>query len=178
MPKTFQQPDNDNYLSPAGFKFTIKHLPNVQWFIQSVNLPGLTLNEVIQPTPLLDTSIPGEKVTFEPLNIGFVVDENMENWKEIYEWMIGLTSPENYEQYKNLKDSSLTTGFGGRRDSIYSDATLVILNSNMRATHQILFKELFPLNLSSINFSTIVGDIDYITADVSFAFTNYSCEKI
>ena len=91
MPKTYQQPDNDNYLSPAGFKFTIKHLPNVQWFVQAANLPGLSLNEVLQPTPLLDTSLPGEKIVFEPLNLSFVVDENMENFTGSDSWSNDLS---------------------------------------------------------------------------------------
>ena len=103
---------------------------------------------------------------------------HMENWKEIYEWIIGLTSPENYTQYKSLLDKGMSPGAGGRRESIYSDATLIILNSNMKGTHQILFKEIFPLSLSSLDFSSIVGDIDYITAEVTFAFTSYTCEKI
>ena len=104
----------------------------------------------------------------------------MKNWNEVYNWIVALSAPENYSQYKALKDSGTGSdnATAGSRASIYSDAALVILNSNMRGNHQILFKELFPTSLSGLTFSTVVGDVEYITADATFRFTHYTYEKI
>ena len=181
MAKDFNQPDNENYLSPVGFKFIVQSLPKVQWFVQTVNLPGLSLPEVITPSPLLDTYIPGDNLVFEPLSVSFLVDEDMTNWVEVYNWLRGLSSPENSSEYSNFRNSNITTSGVASptsREAIYSDATLIILNSNMNPKHQILFKELFPTNISTLNFSTIAGDIDYITADVTFRYSSYTYEKI
>lgn len=178
MAKSFQHPENENYLSPVGFRFVIQNLPNVQWFIQSANLPGTSLGEVATPSPLLDTFIPGDNLVYEPLNITFIVDEDLKNWTELYNWLTGLGAPERYSQYKNLKEKGQTTPSQGERTGIYSDATLVILNSNMRANHQILFKEMFPTSLSSLEFNTTIGDVDYIVATATFRFSSYTYEKI
>jgi len=178
MAKEFRHPDNENYLSPVGFKFIVQNLPNVNWFVQAAVLPGISLAEVLTPSPLLDTHVPGDNLVYEPLNITFIVDEDLRNWIEIYNWMAGLSAPETYSQYKALTESPATQASKGSRESIYSDATLIILNSNMRANHQFIFKELFPTSLSALNFSTIQGDVDYITADATFKFTHYNYEKI
>ena len=187
MAKDFSQPENQNYLSSVGFKFSIGNLPNVQWFVQSVNLPGLSLGEITTPSPLLDTFIPANNLDFEPLTLSFLVDEDMTNWVEIYNWLVGLSSPETYSQYKNLAEPienskintpAATDPTSGDRAAIYSDATLIIMNSNMNANHQILFKELFPTSLSGITFNAAEGDVEYITAEASFRYMHYTYEKI
>ena len=40
------QPTNKNFLSPLGFRFTIKKAPNLNFFVQSVNIPTLSLGTV------------------------------------------------------------------------------------------------------------------------------------
>ena len=104
MAKTYsQQPDSINYLSPVGFKFNIEFLPLTNWFLTSVNLPGIALAEINQPTPLMQTQVPGNDLVFDPLNISFLVDENMNNWRELYDWLIGLGFTSEYSEYKNQK---------------------------------------------------------------------------
>ena len=50
MAKLFtEQPDNINYLSPVGFRFSIEYIPKTNWFLTSVNLPGISLGEINQP---------------------------------------------------------------------------------------------------------------------------------
>ena len=58
----------------------------------------------MQPTPLADVPYPGEKVTFGDLIIRFLIQEDMTNYKELYNWLIGLGSPEKSEQYTNFVD--------------------------------------------------------------------------
>lgn len=180
MAKDFRHPDNENYLSPVGFRFVIQNLPNVQWFVQSAVLPGVSLAELSTPSPLLNTFVPGDNLEYQPLELTFIVDENMKNWAELYNWLKGLSAPEKYDQYKTLKNSGTgdNNAVQGDRTSIYSDATLIILNSNMNANHQVTFKELFPTSLSSLEFNTVAGDIEFITATASFRYTNYVYEKI
>ena len=70
-------PDNYNILSPIGYRLNIQKLPNVVYFCQTVNIPDITLGEIIQPTPLRDISIFGDNLTIGTLEVGFVVDEDM-----------------------------------------------------------------------------------------------------
>ena len=160
------QPENFNYFSPVSFRFNILKLPNVNFFCQSANLPGLTLGEAIQVNPLRDIPTPGDKVQFEELQLRFIVDEELENWLEMYNWLKGLGFPDTFDQ-------SLT-----KSDLRFSDATLMILTSNKNGQHRVSFKDAFPLTLSGVQMDSSVGDIDYVTADATFAYTTYTIERI
>ena len=168
MAKTFpSQPDNINLLSPVGFRFNIEYLPQTNWFLTSVNLPGISLGEVVQPTPLMPTQVPGNDLTWEPLNVTFLVDENLNNWREMYDWLIGIGFPNEYSEYKTQKAKQ-----------IYSDATLTILNSNMNSNYIIQFKDLFPTSVSEVSFDSASGDIEGIKATATFRYLTYSYEKV
>lgn len=168
MPRIFdKQPTNINYLSPVGFRFNIEYLPNTNWFMTSVNLPGISLGEINQPTPFMQAQVPGNDLTWEPLNITFQVDEDLQNWREIYNWMTGLGFPNEYGEYESQK-----------ADQLYSDASLSILNSNMNVNYIIKFVDLFPTNLSEIAFDSGSGDIETIKSSVSFRYLTYSYEKV
>ena len=63
---------------------------------------------------------------------------------------------------------------GKANDDIYSDGTLQILSSNLFPKFQVIFRDLFPSNLSTVTFDATDTDIDYFTADVSFKYTIYN----
>ena len=56
---------------------------------------------------------------------------------------------------------------------IYSDGTLQILSSNLVPKFQVVFKDLFPYSLTTMQFDATDTDIEYFTADVSFKYTIY-----
>ena len=168
MAKSFAQPDNINQLSPVGYRFAIENLPNVNWFITNVNVPGIQLGEVVQPTPFMQTQVPGNDLIYEPINVEFIIDEDLQAWKEIYNWMNGLGFPDEYGQYAAQKAAN----------HLYSDATLTILNSNMNPNHRFLFKDLFPTSISEILFDSGSTDLGTIKAVVSFRYLTYKYEKV
>ena len=47
--------------------------------------------------------LPVEKLSYSPLDITFLVDENLNNYKEIHDWLLGLGFPQNYTQFQNLQ---------------------------------------------------------------------------
>ena len=101
-----RQPTSQDYASPTQFKFNILKLPKVEYFCTAVNLPGITLGgNMAQATPLKDLPLPGEKLTYEPLNMTFLVDENLENFQEIHGWLVGLGFPRDYSEFRNLVSS-------------------------------------------------------------------------
>ena len=86
-------PSNINYLSPVGFRFTLANFPDVNYFCQAANIPGLSIGGIDVGTPLRNIQIAGDEVSFEELTIQFVVDENMKNWISIYDWIISIGTP-------------------------------------------------------------------------------------
>ena len=82
-----RQPTKLDYASPTQFKFSILKLPKVEYFCTAVNIPGIELSGTSQATSLKDIPIPGNKLTYEPLQMRFIVDENLENFQEIHGWL-------------------------------------------------------------------------------------------
>ena len=70
-----RQPTVTDYSSPTQFRFGINQLPKVEFFTTSANIPGISLGELIIPTPYTDIPIVGDKITYENLSISFIVDE-------------------------------------------------------------------------------------------------------
>jgi len=176
------QPANKNFLSPFGYKFSIKKTPTMNWFVQSVVLPSVNLNRTTIPTPFIQLPIPGDHIEFGNLEVTFRVDENMDNYLELYNWMQSLGFPDNFDQYKNIApkmrgalsgNSDSLTG-----DSIYSDATLLILSSNMNPITEITFIDVFPVGLSQLSFNSQLTDVQYIEATVTFTHRKFNIKQL
>ncbi len=165
------QIQNRNFLSPVGFKFTLAKYPKVSFFCNSSRIPEINLGTAIQPSYLKDLDVPGEKLTYGDLTISFLVDESLENYMAVHNWLTGLGFPETTQQFRNL-----TTNDDGVRDlkEQYSDGSLSILNSNYRPTANVKFKDLFPVSLTSLEFDSTVTDIQYFTAEATFKYTVYN----
>ena len=94
-----RQPTKLDYAAATQFKFNITKLPKVEFFCTSVNIPGITLGETSQDTPLKTIPIPGDELTYGSLNVDFMIDENLENYREIHGWLTGLGFPKNHTQF-------------------------------------------------------------------------------
>ncbi len=167
-----RQPTKLDYASPTQFKFSITKLPKVEYFCTAANLPGINLGTAEQITPLKDIPMPGDRLVYDSLNITFLVDENLENYREIHGWLTGVGFPRDFSQFANLQDAgsdryptSADPGLNSElgkvskpvvdEGGIYSDATLSGLNYNQQAT-----------------------DVDYLTADVTFEYSIYEFANV
>ena len=162
---------NRNFLAPVGFKFTLAKEPKVDFFSNSCRIPEISLGTALQPTYLKDIDVPGDKLTYGDFSFRFLVDENIENYMKIHNWLTGLGYPETTQQYKDL-----TTNEDGIRDSLeaFSDGNLHILNSNYRDIAIVKFNDLFPVFLTPLEFEATDTDINYFTAEVTFKYTVYN----
>lgn len=164
------QINNRNFLSPVGFKFTLSKDPKISFFCNSARIPEISLGSAIQPVYLKDLDIPGDKLTYGDFSLRFLVDENMENYKTIYDWIYGLGFPETPQQFKDK-----TTDRDGVRDmnEQFADGTLRILNSNFNEVAKVKFLDMFPVSLSSLDFDATQTDVNYFTAQATFKYTVY-----
>ncbi len=93
-----RQPDQLDYASPTQFRFGVHQLPKVEFFTVSANLPGISAGTATQSTPFKDIPIMGEKIDYQNLSISFIVDEYLENYISLHNWMVGIGFPEKREQ--------------------------------------------------------------------------------
>lgn len=176
-------PTELDYLKPNGFKFLVHNLPNVSFFCQSANIPDISMGQVSSATPLADFFLPGEKIQFGDLNIRFLIQEDMANYKELYNWFIGLGNPEKTSQHTDFvvgqgyrfpgKDTKKISA-----NASFSDATLFILDSNNNPSISINFKDAFPIALGGLDFDMSSGDSEYFQGLASFKYRVYSIEAI
>ena len=166
-----KQIQNRNFLSGVAFKFNLAKFPKVDFFSNSARIPELNLELTRQPSYLKNIDVPGERLTFGDLTLKFLVDENMENYISVYNWLKGLGFPETTKEFKDL-----TTDKDGQRDSkeAFCDGTLRILNSNYREVAQVKFRDLFPTSLTSLDFDATNTDVQYFTAEATFKYTIYN----
>ena len=171
-----RQPTSLDYASPTQFKFQITKLPKVEYFCTSVNLPAVAISEVRQPTPFVDVPLPGTTLTYSPLN------------------MRGLGFPESYTEYADGlaagADRAPTSGgavssepgkvkYGAPSQTAYfSDATLVVLTSKNNPIKEIRFRDVYPTNIGELQYDQQGGDVQYLTASVTFNYRGYDFANV
>lgn len=166
-------PSNRNFLSPLNFKFSLKRAPHVNFFIQKVNLPSLELPPVNSPNPFVNIPYSGEHITYGELSITFKVDEDLQNYLELHNWIKSLGKPQSFEGYKTLSEKDEFTG-----DGLKSDISLMVLSSTKSANYEIVFAEAHPISLSGIVFNTTDDNVNYIEASAAFKYTYYDINKV
>ena len=102
---------NVNFLSPLGFRFLLNRAPNIEYFCQAASLPTISMTEIPHPNPLANMFQPGDRINYEPFTLTFRVDENMTNYLEIHDWILGLGHPEKLKQYDDLIKKSSRFSF-------------------------------------------------------------------
>ena len=172
------QLSNRNYLSPIGFKFIVTKVPKADFFSNSASIPGINLGFAQQPTYLRDIPVPGDKLTYDDFTLRFFVDENLENYLEVHNWMRGLGYPDSLSEFSALKnDDKYIQDTNGRSPyNEYSDATLLVYNSNFNVIAKVNFRDTFPVGLSAINFDAAQEDIKYVMAEATFKYSIYDID--
>ena len=168
---------NKSLLSKNNFRLLIDKIPNVEFFVKSVNIPGLQFTETVQAAGIgLDAFFPCDKVSFDTLSVGFLVDEDLGNFKEIYDWMdqiVPVSDPSAFAAYVGSQKTA-----DGQLSAIdndlnqYSDITLVT-NTNKNIPNKFFrFHDAFPISLSGIELES-GSENEAVLATVEFRFTYY-----
>ena len=160
-----RNPQNTNPLQPTKFLLTFSRIPDVQYFCQTVNVPGVVLGEVARETPFLDMYSPGTKLKYEPFDIDFILDEELSSWKNLYKWFISIADPDGFEQ----RDGLLS-----KQNEHLSDATLTILSALNNPVLRIEFRNIFPLTMSDLEFNTQLSADTIMTCKSTFRYQSYN----
>jgi hypothetical protein len=183
-----REPSVLDYASPVQFRFKCSKLPTVEFFCQTANIPGISLGQATVDTPLKSIPFPGDELNYQDLGISFLVDENLNNYKEIHDWLLGLGAPQNHNQFSTLRDTG-TDRFPGQTTNspnnntvpdggTYSDATLTILNSKNIAKVEIRFHNIFPTSLGALSYDVQASDVNYLQASVDFSYMYYEIVQL
>jgi len=187
-----RQPTALDYSSPTQFRFLINQLPKVQYFTTEANIPGISMGDGVFNTPLKDIPILGDKLTYEDLSISFIVDENLENYIEMHNWLTGIAFPKDRSQFRDFRSttSNMSTSTRGESKDIgdvrastpelamFSDATMTILTNKNNPVVECRFADVFPTSLSGLTYSQNQTDVEYLTAEVNFKYKIYEIHTL
>ena len=172
--------ENRNFLSPIGFKFAVNKLRGVDFFCQSASIPAVSMGAWEQGTRINKVYQPGDELYYEPLYLKFLVDENMKNYYQVHDWIREITTPYSAREFGYDRGTLRSINKDSRDKNVYvlgnndwlSDASLYILSSNYRPVAEFIFRDCFPLSLTTLNFDASVPDVNYFTAEVKIRY-NY-----
>jgi len=148
---------NKNYLSPIGFKLVIDNIKyaNLAYFCSSAPLPAIASSEAQANFRGSQHAMAGDRIDYSPLDIRFMIDEDMNNYLEVFKWI-----------HDNIKTSGI----------VKCDVLLHILTSKNNTNKIIRFVDAFPISLEGIEFNAQNSDVEYVQASCSFRYTRFEIE--
>ena len=182
-----RQPTKLDYASPTQFKFTINQLPKVEFFTTAANIPDLTLSDVVIPTPFKPIPVLGQNLTYGNLSLSFIVDEFLENYRELHAWLTGIGFPKSRTQFSDFRSAAASTPIATQGTSndigdvqratsargMFGDAILTILTNKNNPVVEVRFEDLYPIALGALDFTQTATDVEYISVTADFSYKIY-----
>jgi len=166
-------PVNANFLSQFNFQFSMKRAPNVDYFVQAATLPGISLDPVNTDNPLVNIPQPGDHLYYEEFGMQFKVDEYLNNYLEIHNWLKALGYPNTNDEYAAIAANPEFTGLG-----LKSDCSLFISNNLKNYKIEVVFKDAFPISLSNLQFDITSTDVSFLDCFCALKYTSYDINRL
>ena len=171
-------PTVTDYLRPNAFKFLIAKLPNITYTLQTANLPTIQLGVAVQETPFVDIPHPGDKVSFSEFQCSFLVNEDLSNYRELYDWIKAMGIPTEGDEWSQITKRASVYQQGREYHAEYSDASLMILNSNNVPKVRINFQDLFPISVEGLTFDITGTGMEYFTCAAVFRYKAFTIDTL
>ena len=146
-----------NFLNPSSFVLSLdsQTYSGAEFTIQTMVLPDVTAEAAPLQYKQINVGRVGDKINFGPFEVSYLIDEDLLNYKEIFDWL-----------KSNVESNHTATNH-------VRDLTLTIMNSANNVTKQIKFVDAYPTTLSALPFDITTTDVEYLTAVVSFEYSYY-----
>ena len=161
--------------APHEFTMLFDRMPGLTFFCQEPQIPGISASAVNQPAPYQAKRIP-TKLTYDPLVVSFLIDDQYTAYREMYSWLRGMTGGPDKPFYTAQFAAEKWTLTERPSEHLVRAATttagLTLVDAHKQPTHRIVFFDLFPTALSGVSLTTKVADpLNMImTATVTFEY--------
>ncbi|MCG7944942.1 MAG: phage tail protein [Candidatus Thiodiazotropha taylori] len=164
-----------SYVAPQNFFMVVEQLPEVVFTVQQVTIPSLDMDTVniSAPSNPSKTFIPGEGATYAELNVTFLLDKHLTNYRSILKWLKANADPEGDrigDDWNDYGPETLSQNYA------YSNITLVATDAGQRPLAHWNFVNAFPVSLDGPNYDATMPDIEYLQANVSFNYHYFKFE--
>ena len=162
----------------SNFTFLLSKLPKLSDFHQEVTIPEMTSTPAGFATALRKISIPGPQLEQAQLTVNFLMDENWTAYLEVYEWLFGVTSPDDAQQYAAMHNKNSISRLAGIQGGLRSDAIVTVLSNAKRPILRFTFTDCFPTSLPSVVLTTKTIEDGVFTLPVALDYVSMKVEKI
>lgn len=152
---------SNNLLQINGFTFSLDRIPQTTFRVTSCDLPEITVPAPESQSGRAMQYFPGTSNEFEPLNIEFLVDEDLKNYKEMYRWIT-------QQRYTNKEFIPKD-----KEEFLVSDGTLLTMTNSSNPNITFYFKDLFPISLGSLHFDTSIDQPTAVTCTATFRYSYF-----
>ena len=146
---------NRNPALAVNFLLEIPLAKELNYFVQTVDVPGLTMAGVETPYRNVQANVPSNRIDYDQLNLAFIVDENWANWNYVFEWM-----------------KRIRTGNSAISDTM-TDITLNLVNSNKNLNKIMVFRGAYPTLLGTLPLDSTVVDSNPLVCSLSFRYQDF-----
>jgi hypothetical protein len=109
-----------------------------------------------------------------------MVDEDLNNYFEILNWMIDISGPR-----ETLTPPELNNSFAFNNSistdplaTTRSDIKIIVLSSSKNPNIEITFYDAFPVALGELAFNTTATSVNYLETSVTFEYIKYKIVKL
>jgi hypothetical protein len=127
----------------------------------TLNLPSIIMGITPQPTSIKQIFIPGDSIDFEEVNMQFLVQENMENWLAIVDWIYRMKNPNEIDMERDVIDIGID-----------------VLNAKHKPIIQTTLVDAFPCTVSDVPLNYQLDDVEPNRIDVTFKLNNFKYERV
>lgn len=154
---------NINQAIGTSFLLEIPLFSELNYFVQNVSLPGLSMGGVDSPYQNWAGAVPSNRIEYDQLSVTFLVDEDWQNWYSIALWMERCRQGKKGNPDK--EDFQVT--------DLMCDLTLHLTNSNKNTDRLLKFIGAFPVQLAPVDLNSSTVDATPVVCSVVFRYQFY-----
>jgi hypothetical protein len=159
-------PINTNLALNTNFKFTLKKVPNITYFVTSITTPSSSSNPVsLDYLTAVPLKIPGGAANTD-VSIRFIIDENYTNYMEMVKW---FRSGAPYTNFNEIVPSNLAEP---------SDGMMLLLNNKKNPFRMVTYRNMIPTQISGFSLSHMESEPSVLTATVTFVYDTFTVTKL
>jgi hypothetical protein len=160
---------SQNHLKHNEFDVVIDRLPNIPFYAKRTAIPSVNANKVMRPSPFNPLYETGDTVDYGELTVSFVVDEDMENYEAVFNWIHGYAFPQDGDQYDEIKKS---------KEGLTSDITVMVKNNHTNPHIDFTFLNCFPTSLSEVSLDTSAEASVVVECTITFAYQSFEMKRV
>lgn len=170
--------------SPTNSVMYFSRLPQLSFVLQDVALPGVSGVPARIAAPGLAMRMSADHLTYDPLNVTFMVDEEFRTHRELHRWLTGVTGGEDRTVLTQRfvdEQAQYMWAEPGREFNRYAstNAGLTIVNGGKIPILRVLFYNVHLTAIGPVQFTTTTTDTNVpMTSTATFEYDWFSIYEI